>query len=156
MKLSIPLHVFLQREQASVRLFNLLLRSYRPGTKVPTLSQFIDQWPLARLRKEVFGFGPKAQAELLELLARQPNAGNRRFMTYVASLRPKVAAAPERTCVYCGCTDSRACPGGCSWVVTWQYGHVGVCSACIAPHQPFQQAIEPMIKSQSRREVPGE
>lgn len=29
-----------------------------------------------------------------------------------------------RSCRYCGCTDDRACPGGCSW--TGQ----DVCSAC--------------------------
>lgn len=22
----------------------------------------------------------------------------------------------DRTCRYCGCTDDRACPGGCAWV----------------------------------------
>lgn len=22
---------------------------------------------------------------------------------------------PERSCMVCGCTDSNACPGGCSW-----------------------------------------
>ncbi len=24
---------------------------------------------------------------------------------------------PARTCRGCGCTDDRACPGGCSWVL---------------------------------------
>lgn len=24
--------------------------------------------------------------------------------------------ASERTCVFCGCTDERACPGGCVWM----------------------------------------
>lgn len=32
-------------------------------------------------------------------------------------------------CVRCGCTDDRACPGGCSWVVP------NVCSQC-APLPP--------------------
>lgn len=29
-----------------------------------------------------------------------------------------------RSCRVCGCTDDRACPGGCSWV------DEGLCSAC--------------------------
>lgn len=28
------------------------------------------------------------------------------------------------TCVHCGCSDERACPGGCYWIVP------GLCSAC--------------------------
>jgi hypothetical protein len=36
-----------------------------------------------------------------------------------ARLRPQV-----RTCRACGCTDSRACPGGCHWVAP------DLCSAC--------------------------
>jgi hypothetical protein len=35
-------------------------------------------------------------------------------------------ATPELTCEVCGCTDSRACPGGCYWV-----SHdPPICSAC--------------------------
>lgn len=30
----------------------------------------------------------------------------------------------ERVCRYCGCSDDRACPGGCWWVAE------DVCSAC--------------------------
>jgi hypothetical protein len=33
------------------------------------------------------------------------------------------------TCVFCGCTDERACEGGCSWVPN-DHG-VDCCSACI-------------------------
>lgn len=33
-------------------------------------------------------------------------------------------ASEKRTCRVCGCTDMRACPGGCSWV------EVDLCSAC--------------------------
>ena len=36
----------------------------------------------------------------------------------------------ERTCLRCGCTDSRACPGGCSWID----GEIDVCSTCIDVH----------------------
>jgi len=44
-------------------------------------------------------------------------------------------------CIRCGCTDDRACIGGCSWTRvshasvdchgrTWPPGAVGICSAC--------------------------
>ncbi len=35
-----------------------------------------------------------------------------------------VRRAPQ-VCQKCGCTDDRACPGGCSWVNT------DICSACV-------------------------
>jgi hypothetical protein len=38
------------------------------------------------------------------------------------SLRPK----KERFCLRCGCTQDRACPGGCGWVHT-----ADVCTACL-------------------------
>jgi PRTRC genetic system ThiF family protein len=143
MNLKLKLRTFLQRENASVRLFNQLANLMPlPGSPTGrlTLSQFIAQWPLERLRKEVYGFGPKAQAELLEILERQPNSGNRRFMTYVASLRP---TAPQCTCVYCGCTDSRACEGGCFWTEKHRATPTGVCSRCVSvvqngPLRPFR------------------
>jgi hypothetical protein len=36
----------------------------------------------------------------------------------------------ERVCIICGCTDSQACPGGCSWAVKYPDGNTGVCSQC--------------------------
>lgn len=41
-----------------------------------------------------------------------------------------IFAHTERVCVRCGCTDSHACPGGCSWVVKHKHSNTGVCSAC--------------------------
>ena len=143
MKLTISLRTFLLAEKASVRLFNMLARW--PGRDQMTLSQFIDAWPLERLRKEVFGFGKKAQAELLDILTRHNSCKTgRRFADYCARLRPP---QPDRTCIYCGCTDSRACAGGCFWIVTFQFGNVGVCSNCLAPHQPFAAAMKQLRKS---------
>ncbi len=40
------------------------------------------------------------------------------------------SVAVERTCVICGCTDSKACAGGCSWVVIHPATATGVCSNC--------------------------
>lgn len=36
-----------------------------------------------------------------------------------------------RTCWSCGCTDDRACPGGCAWAVTETPGE-DLCTACRA------------------------
>lgn len=50
-------------------------------------------------------------------------------------VRQKVArkvATRDATCVNCGCTDSRACPGGCSWISVCRMQGTGLCSACIA------------------------
>lgn len=34
------------------------------------------------------------------------------------------------TCTNCGCTDLRACPGGCSWLGVNHQDGTGVCSNC--------------------------
>ncbi|MEU3346373.1 hypothetical protein ABZ723_15585 [Streptomyces sp. NPDC006700] len=41
------------------------------------------------------------------------------------------AVEGESRCVRCGCTDSRACPGGCHWVANRR--DVPLCSACATP-----------------------
>lgn len=44
----------------------------------------------------------------------------------VAIVDHRQRKAPLRVCVECGCTDDRACPGGCFWVTTFP----PVCSRC--------------------------
>jgi len=36
----------------------------------------------------------------------------------------------ECTCTKCGCTDSKACPGGCYWTVVDRAAGTGICSSC--------------------------
>ena len=36
---------------------------------------------------------------------------------------------PEHACVRCGCTQEKACAGGCAWVEVTKDG--GLCSACV-------------------------
>lgn len=38
----------------------------------------------------------------------------------------------DATCVNCGCTDSRACPGGCYWISVCRMSQTGLCSGCLA------------------------
>jgi hypothetical protein len=42
----------------------------------------------------------------------------------------------ERVCIVCGCTDSRACPGGCFWRVIHKGTNTGVCSGCYHDRGP--------------------
>ena len=41
-----------------------------------------------------------------------------------------IAMRPEHTCIHCGCTDSKACAGGCSWTVLNKHTPTGICSRC--------------------------
>jgi hypothetical protein len=36
----------------------------------------------------------------------------------------------EPTCIHCGCIESNACPGACSWSVLETQTNRGLCSAC--------------------------
>jgi hypothetical protein len=40
------------------------------------------------------------------------------------------AIFPDRSCRGCGCTDTQACPGGCSWVLLDIATPSGICSQC--------------------------
>lgn len=46
--------------------------------------------------------------------------------------RGELTPVVERTCTRCGCSDSRACPGGCSWVTL----DPPVCSNCAGLAEP--------------------
>lgn len=40
-------------------------------------------------------------------------------------------AGGDARCMACGCTDSQACPGGCSWAWVDRETQRGLCSACV-------------------------
>lgn len=40
---------------------------------------------------------------------------------------------PVAKCKICGCTDDRACEGGCCWATLDRDGKKGVCSNCVGP-----------------------
>ena len=44
-------------------------------------------------------------------------------------------ATTERTCRICGCTDSRACEGGCGWVIMFGK-QTDICTKCITDEVP--------------------
>jgi len=68
----------------------------------------------------------------LEIIKRYPQwKGNRSLVVETALQEFLMKDAPkECKCILCGCTDSHACVGGCSWVVVDRIKGVGVCSAC--------------------------
>ncbi len=55
--------------------------------------------------------------------------------------------AKEKTCVMCGCTDSHACPGGCSWVHVFKFGAAGVCSQCAEKFMVLQARSLPETRN---------
>ncbi|MFM9594509.1 hypothetical protein ACKI1O_34615 [Streptomyces scabiei] len=44
-------------------------------------------------------------------------------------------------CRRCGCTEDRACPGGCYWVANEQ--HIDLCSGCASPQELAYAALRP-------------
>ena len=57
------LGVMLKQRGASIRLRNLLRRWRMRG-----LVWFLKEWPMTRLRRELFGFGLNQQAELVRII----------------------------------------------------------------------------------------
>lgn len=51
----------------------------------------------------------------------------------VRNRRRQASAFTERKCIACGCTDSQACQGGCSWLQVDYATGEGVCSSCADP-----------------------
>lgn len=43
---------------------------------------------------------------------------------------PYPAPSSVAVCIGCGCTDSRACPNGCSWLAVDRDQGIGICSNC--------------------------
>ena len=50
--------------------------------------------------------------------------------------------AIERRCVRCGCSESRACAGGCSWV----FPGVDICSKCWTPADQRLQEEKELLR----------
>ncbi len=68
---------------------------------------------------------------IIHLHELNPGRAQVEFEGGVIAVVPFTKMRPEFTCVYCGCTDSRACAGGCSWIETHEHTPTGVCSNCI-------------------------
>lgn len=51
----------------------------------------------------------------------------------------------DATCRGCGCTDSRACAGGCMWVELDRAARVGLCSTCYAK-EPVREDTDAATK----------
>lgn len=58
-----------------------------------------------------------------------------RFTTLIAAAHPTagpldVDVSRPATCTSCGCTDARACRGGCWWIQLDRENRTGLCSSC--------------------------
>lgn len=49
----------------------------------------------------------------------------RKRLLFALRLQPTI-----RTCVHCGCTTDKACPGGCDWHEVHRCTPTGVCTRC--------------------------
>lgn len=55
---------------------------------------------------------------------------------------------PARVCTQCGCTDHRACPGGCIWIIEHPATNTRICSNC------DRAALDAMITAINESETP--
>lgn len=63
------------------------------------------------------------------------------------------------TCTSCGCTDLRACPGGCSWLGVNHKDGTGVCSRCpkaLTAWRSQQAGVLPQTRAAQRRAMADE
>ncbi len=56
--------------------------------------------------------------------------------------------ATQFTCVYCGCTDARACKGGCCWILKFPKLRAGICSQC------DRRALNDLVKAINHADTP--
>lgn len=76
--------------------------------------------------------GPGVElVEVIDVESIDGPVGMRRFLKLCAYCLMDWCVDHPRTCMGCGCTDERACPGGYSWAAP------NVCSACL----PSMKAI---------------
>jgi hypothetical protein len=72
--------------------------------------------------------------DLVDALLEKPARANGRAKKPANEQRPLQPGDVAR-CVKCGCTDSQACEGGCSWVYVKKRRQEGLCSACATPEE---------------------
>ena len=64
----------------------------------------------------------------------------------------KTIRQAEATCVACGCTDTHACDGGCSWIWVDRDSGRGRCSNCSIADQVTNSQVLPPLAGGSQRE----
>ena len=86
--------------------------------------------PLGRGRVRTWLRGWR-QPDAWGLLVPLDDALRRTWMpTWSTCVCPECQLLDDAFCVYCGCSDSRACRGGCAWLAVDRLARVGVCSSC--------------------------
>jgi hypothetical protein len=62
--------------------------------------------------------------------SRKPKARPPSSRPLACGCQPKEKVVGETACIFCGCTDKRACAGGCYWLDIHPSTPTGICSAC--------------------------
>jgi len=70
-----------------------------------------------------------------------------------ARLRRTARVVTVATCIGCGCTDDRACPGGCSWIIVERTSGIGVCTRCSAHLDEFHAKVEAALAAREAGEA---
>lgn len=102
------------------------------------------------MKKATLARYPRAIRKILEDLRSEVSFARPKFYKYnLTRLLDELAATPDpdrpdRKCIYCGCDDSHACKGGCSWAAKFPHGNVGICSQCVAVPQVPARFIQRM------------
>ena len=66
----------------------------------------------------------------LDKVKEYPKWRGNRSLVIDEALREFLNNNTESKCIFCGCTDSRACEGGCHWILVDRKSGLGVCSEC--------------------------
>lgn len=86
---------------------------------------------LDRLAHELYLSGARLSPitnQLWHFLSDPKLKDSRSFYRKIA--KRALAWPDEPTCLKCGCTESNACEGGCSWTFLSKERNWGLCSAC--------------------------
>lgn len=71
--------------------------------------------------------------------------------------RPRRQANADAKCIRCGCTDRRACPEGCGWIVVDRRRRIGICSSAACTRGASLARLQSALRRhRSRKEVERE
>jgi hypothetical protein len=73
-------------------------------------------------------------------------------------LKAKARTTKERTCVRCGCTWTKACPGSCSWLEAYvgvaklkKEFTIDICTSCLTNHE--ENILDSVIAAEGRADA---
>ena len=76
-----------------------------------------------------------------------PTEIDERVEKYMRTIEEVVRPQEKQQCRVCGCTEDRACPGGCSWV------EKDLCSACTDTEEAQLKVFDNEVYEQQRKNI---